>query len=287
MLHCYSVATPDLPQDPTIFGLSGDFEKNVAAVAECGFDGMDLVVRDVHELDVARVVRAVRSAGLLVPMICTGEIVRRDGLALAAPDSEVRAATVERFRGFIDLAAELASATGFATGVNIGRSRGRIEAGCARSQVDAWALDSFSQLATYAEPRGVRVALEPVTCQMTNYLTTVGEVLPLVQAVGSPSFGYMLDTQHVYLDERDPEAVFREHAARTMHIHVVDANRGIGKGGALGSGGIDFARALRLIREAGYNGSFSHEAPPLGSPLDDMRRDFALIDPLLHREYGA
>ena len=45
MRHCYALATPEFPDESTVFGLSCDyhdyegFEDNVQRIAEAGYDG--------------------------------------------------------------------------------------------------------------------------------------------------------------------------------------------------------------------------------------------------------
>lgn len=275
MRHCYALAAPDLPQDAAIFGLNGDFYENLRIILDCGYDGGDLITCDPGAYSMRMVAAAVERSDFVIPMICTGEIVRREGLELASPDPEIRDATVQRFYAFLDLASIVGA------GVNIGRSRGCIHVGYGKKETDDMLLDSLARITRYAERRGVRIALEPVTRQMTNYLNTLDEVLPLVERIGSASLGYMLDTQHVWLDEPDVEGVLQRYARGAMHIHLVDDQRG-----PVGSGGIDLDRMLRAIVASGYNGTFSHECLAAGYEREAMQASMETMRPLMERYYG-
>lgn len=123
MKHCYAAATPDFPAGNKVFGLTGDFDNNLRLIKDAGFDGLDLVPLNPSGRDIDRIVRLVQSLDLMVPAVCTGEIVKLEGLSLSDKNHEVRKATVSRFKTFIDLASELGAC------VNIGRSRGTIASG--------------------------------------------------------------------------------------------------------------------------------------------------------------
>lgn len=272
MKHCYALATPDIPSDAHVFGLNGDFAENLRRIKDCGYDGADLVVCDPRKLDAGAIARKLEQMDLVVPMICTGEIVKREGLELASPDPDIRRTTIQRFHDFIDLASLVGA------GVNIGRSRGCIHEGMTKEETDVLALDSFENITAYAEKQGVKLALEPVTKQMVNYLNTLEEVLPLVRQIGSPSFGYMLDTQHMILDEPDPPKTIADYAANALHIHLVDDNRG-----PVGGGLIHFDEVIRMIHASGYNGTFAHEGYAPGFELEAMHQSMRIMQPIFQK----
>ncbi|MCD8363382.1 MAG: sugar phosphate isomerase/epimerase [Lachnospiraceae bacterium] len=269
MKHCYALATPDIPPEDHVFGLNGDFTDNLRQIKACGYDGADLVVCDPRKLDALAVAQQIEQMDMIVPMICTGEIVKREGLELTSPDPDIRRATVQRFYDFIDLASLVGS------GVNIGRSRGCIHAEMTKAETDALALDSFEKITVYAEKRSVKLALEPVTKQMVNYLNTLEDVLTLVRRIDSPNFGYMLDTQHMILDEPDPARTIMDYASNALHIHLVDDNRG-----PVGCGLIHFDEVIGMIRASGYNGTFAHEGYAPGFELEAMRQSMRIMKPI-------
>ena len=62
---------------------------------------------------------------------------------------------------------------------------------------------------------------------------------------------------------------------RRVHVHLKDTagGKGVWDFGAIGSGTVDFAEVLRLLRDAGYDGPYSVELEFQGEPwppLDDV-----------------
>ena len=274
MKHCYALATPDLPLKAHVFGLNGDFSENLRQIKDCGYDGADFVTCNPGKLEQHLLAKQVEQLDFIVPMICTGEIVKQEGLELASPDPAVREATVQRFYALIDFASLVGA------GVNIGRSRGCIHEGYSREQTDVFALESFEKITAYAEQHHVLLALEPVTRKMINYLNTLDEVLTLTGKIGSPNFGYMLGSQHMVLDEPDLEKTILQSAKNALHIHLVDDNRG-----PVGTGKIGFDQLIGLIHASGYQGTFSHECSAPGFELRAMRESMKYMQPILSRYY--
>lgn len=272
MKHCYALAAPDIPLERHVFGLNGDFKKNLRLIKECGYDGADLIVCRPSEFRTLDVVTEFERLDLVMPFVCTGEIVGAEGMELASPDPVIRRNTVERFYEFINLAAELGG------GVNIGRSRGCIHKGYSKEQADQFALGSFQCIAEYAQKKQVVLALEPVTKQMTNYINNIEEAMEIVRKVDNPFFGYMLDTQHMYLDEENYIRTISKYAKNSAHIHLADSGRG-----PVGSGEIDFERMAESIFQSGYDGTFSHEPSAAGVEEDAMYQSMKFMAQIFDR----
>lgn len=265
--HCYALASPEIAKDHPVLGLNGDFSADLKAICECGFDGADLIVVDPKKAGIEQIVREVRNNGLHISALCTGEIVSVCGLNLSDTDENIRKAAVSRFRDFILLAHELGAC------VNIGRSRGCIPEGGTKAQTDELFLKSIGELIDLAKEKQVKLALEPVSAKVMNYLNTLEECLPLINRIQSPYFGYMLDTQHIYLDEKDPDSLLAEYGKNTIHIHLADSDRG-----PAGSGEIDFYHYLNLLQQSGYMGSISHECKTVNDPFETMCSAYTYIE---------
>ncbi|RMF28020.1 MAG: sugar phosphate isomerase/epimerase, partial [Chloroflexi bacterium] len=51
----------------------GDFERNVARIAELGYDGVELAIRDPSQVDAEALLAVVGRYGLEVPAVGTGQ----------------------------------------------------------------------------------------------------------------------------------------------------------------------------------------------------------------------
>jgi D-psicose/D-tagatose/L-ribulose 3-epimerase len=69
----------------------------------------------------------------------------------------------------------------------------------------------------------------------------------MIDRVGSPGLGYMLDTIHLNIEERSVLDIIRLHGRRIRHFHLCETN-----GGPFGTGNLAFPGVLRTLDEAGY-----------------------------------
>ncbi len=76
-------------------------------IAEIGYEGVEFQIRDAAEIDLGKLKRQVRDAGLTVTAISTGTFGQIDKLYVVDPDESVRKACTERFKAALELAGEL------------------------------------------------------------------------------------------------------------------------------------------------------------------------------------
>ena len=232
----------------------GDFEHNVARIAELGYDGVELAIRDPSQVDADALLAVVGRYGLEVPAIGTGQAWGEEGLSFTDPDPAVREAAVRRAIAHIPFAAR----TGAVIIIGLLRGVVREEAGVTHEQAMAWLVEALQRCAEAAAPHGVRFALEPLNRYETGLIHTVAEGLALVERVGADNFGLLLDTFHMNIEEPDIAAAIRQAGERLFHFHVADSNRWYP-----GAGHIDFPALLAVLEEMGYAGYVSGEFMPL------------------------
>jgi D-psicose/D-tagatose/L-ribulose 3-epimerase len=107
------------------------------------------------------------------------------------------------------------------------------------------------------------LSVEPLNrfeCYMMN---TAAQAAAHVAAVDRPNFGYLYDTFHANIEERDPVGVIGQTIKAINYIHISENDRG-----TPGKGHIDHAAAIRAARQAGYDGWFTIEA--FGQALPDL-----------------
>ncbi|NLA06268.1 MAG: sugar phosphate isomerase/epimerase [Firmicutes bacterium] len=244
----YMVATPDVRLESAL-GYSGSLESAAMILKELGYDGMELTVANPSLLDWGLIANIAAGVGLDIPMICTGEVFAQEGLGLADPDADVRAAALERVKHVIRLASYLGAM------VNIGRSRGRYEELIPREQTENWAYDAFLELANYAQERDVTIALEPIASHVCNFINSTQDGLEWVTRVNHPNFRLMVDIYHMNIEDRTPmDESLRAAGDALVYVHLCDSNRK-----PPGWGHIDFAQFISDLRAAGYKGWVSAE----------------------------
>lgn len=230
----------------------GDLEANLARIAGYGYDGVELAVREPALLNPDDLWSRVTAAGLTVPAIGTGQAWGEEGLSFTDPSPEVRAAAIARAKSHIPLAARLGAT------IIIGLLRGIVRPQVDRDQAMAWLVAALQECCDAAGSAGVRLALEPINRYETTLINTSAQGMALLEAVGAPNLGLLLDTFHMNIEEPVIETSIRQAGDRIFHFHVADSNRW-----HPGAGHLDFSSILRSLFDTGYTGFVSGEFLPV------------------------
>jgi sugar phosphate isomerase/epimerase len=101
---------------------------------------------------------------------------------------------------------------------------------------------------------------------------TVAEGLDLAERIGADSFGLLLDTFHMNIEEPAIEDSIRACGDRIFHFHVADSNRW-----HPGAGHLDFRAILETLAATGYRGFVSGEFKPLPDADTAAQRSIAYL----------
>lgn len=245
-------------------------------LAAWGFDLAELPVENVSDWDPVRAAEVLREHGLGAT-VCA---VMPPGRELVAAGRETVTATQDYLRSCVDAAATVGS--GVVAGplyASVGR-KWRVEAP-ARGKLVRELAANLAPLAEYAGERGVKLAIEPLNRFETSLINTTAQALEVVEAVGSPALGLLLDTFHANIEERSiPEAI-RVAGDRLSHLHACANDRG-----APGADHLDWGGISGSLRDVGYEGavvieSFTAEnetiatAAAIWRPLADSQDELA------------
>ena len=247
----------------------GDFKANVAKIAEWGYDGVELAIRDPKLVDADALERVLRAHDLAVPAIGTGQAWNDEGLSYTDPDPGVRAAAIERTISHIPFAARMNAV------IIIGLLRGVVKPGVDHTQAMDWLVQALQECCSAAEPNGVRIALEPLNRYETSLVANVADGLDLIQRIGADNMGLLLDTYHMNIEEPVIEDSVRAAGDRIFHFHVADSNRWYP-----GAGHLDFESILNALFETGYQGYVSGEFMPKPDPDTAAQRAVTHIQTL-------
>ncbi|MGH2559268.1 MAG: sugar phosphate isomerase/epimerase family protein [Thermomicrobiales bacterium] len=251
------------------------------AVGHCaglGFDGLELTVIPGWSTDAAGLDAAARRR---IRQLYDDHGIALCGLSgntpLLTADADEQAANLARFRGYLDLAAEL-QAPGERLTVTT-TSGGAPEDW--ESAKDSLA-DRFGQLAAYGQRTGVVVGVEP---HVGAALHRPDQVLWLVEQVSSPALTIHFDISHFNVQGMEMEAVVAQLAPHSLHTHVKD-ERGIAPDHEFlipGEGEMDYPRYLRAMDRAGYDGhivveiSIMVQRRPNYDPLAAATRSYEVL----------
>lgn len=275
MKLCYQVATPDVAIADSVTAYQGPLQKTFGDIAAYGYDGVELMTIDPGKLNWDEVKKTAEDLGLVVGLVCTGEIYGQLGLSFADPDAGRRREAVDRVNGIIDFAASQNAK------VNIGRVRGQYRPDVAREQTEEWAVEAFQAISDHAAPKGVMIALENVTIMQTNFINTMAEARRIIDMTGRPNFRAMIDVFHLNIEERDIYQAIRDYADINVHVHLCDNNRRYP-----GNCGLDFERIIQTFHDVGYDDLYSTEVFQLPSMEECAKRSIAYLAPIFQRVYG-
>ena len=229
----------------------GDLELNLRRIAELGYDGVELAIRDPKLVDLDVLDELTKKYGLCVPAIGTGQAWGEEGLSFTDPDAAIRRLAIERIKSHIP------GAVRFGAIIIIGLIRGTLKPGVNPQQADGWIVEALRECCLASSPNNVRLALEPINRYETTLINTVAQGLGLIERVGHDNFGLLLDTFHMNIEEQDIQASIRQCGQHIFHFHVADSNRWYP-----GAGHLDFHSILKTLFGSGYPGWVSGEFLP-------------------------
>ncbi|MGP3975380.1 sugar phosphate isomerase/epimerase family protein [Streptomyces sp. 8N114] len=218
--------------------------------AELGIGGVGLWRDPVRAYGPAAAARLMRQHGLAVTSLCRGGF-------FTAREPGARRAALDDNRAALDEAAELG--TGVLVLVSGGLQDGERDLAAARERI----ADALAELAPYARERGVRMAVEPLHPMYASdrcVVSTLGQALELAEAFPADEVGVVVDTYHLWWDERVPQQIARAgEQGRIALFQLADWVTPLPEGvllgrGQLGDGAVDL-RAFRTWTDAaGYRG---------------------------------
>ncbi len=229
-----------------------DLEKNINKIAQLGFDGVELAVRDPRYLDKEKVLHLVREYNLEVPAIGTGQAWGEEGLSLSDPNEIIRKMAVER------MMEQIKFASNFGAQVIIGLIRGMVKEGVIREDAEAWTIAGLRECAIFAQKENITLTLEPVNRYESNFINTLREGVDFVRRVNVPNLGLLADTFHMNIEESSIYESLKQAKEYITHIHIADSNRW-----APGLGHLDFKEVIKALKEINYQGYVSAEILPL------------------------
>jgi len=232
-----------------------DLETSLRKARALGFDGVELALLHPGQIDPVRIEGLLKETGLEIPMISSGQVFAEGGLCFTHKDPLLRDRAIARIKGLID------QADRFRSMVNIGRVRGPIAPDLPRAESEGRFLDALDEVARYAEPRGVDIALEPVNRYEINFLNRVDEAVEMIDRLGRPNVKVMADVFHMNIEDRSIEGSLAAFAGRIAYVHVADSNRL-----APGMGHLNFPNIVAALEGRGYDGYLTAEILPLPTP---------------------
>ncbi len=219
-------------------------------LAAWGFDVIELPVESRDDWDADAIRPTLDAHGLRAAVCATMPKPR----SLATPDPHALLGTQGYLRACIDKAAALGAEV-VAGPIYDWTGNTGLVAPAARAELLARLADNLRPVLDHAEAAGVRIAVEPLNRFETSLFNTVEQTMALIEAVGHPSLGLLLDTFHMNIEERDIGAAIRLAGDRLYHFHACGNDRG-----APGHDAIDWVAVRDALIDIDYRGAVSIES---------------------------
>jgi sugar phosphate isomerase/epimerase len=248
-------------------GLGGDFEKNARFISDLGFNGADLSIMNLDQVDRGKVKEVMKRYRLEVPAIASGRYFLKHGLSLSTSNRDIREKAIDKVEQFVGFAGELGS------NYVIGPVQGEYE----KSYEEGfnYLKDSLQQCAKFAEKQGVLLLIEPMNRFIPAIIRTIGEGVKIVDKVGSPSVRLVADTFHMNIEEKSMTESIKHAKGYIAQMHFCDNDRRVP-----GQGHIDFRKIAETLKEIGYKGFVSAEILPEPDPATAARLSIEFIKSL-------
>ena len=122
-------------------------------------------------------------------------------------------------------------------------------------------VEAHQAMADYAAGPGITLAVEPLNRFECYVLNTAEQAAAHVARVDRPNFGYLYDTFHANIEEKDPVGVIAQTIDAIAHVHISENDRG-----TPGSGNTPLAETLQALKAVGYDRWLTIEAFGLALP---------------------
>lgn len=117
--------------------------------------------------------------------------------------------------------------------------------------------------ADYAKQVSLKLSIEPLNRFECYFLNIGQDASDYVDLVDRDNFGYLYDTFHANIEEKDPVGVISKTIKNINHIHISENDRG-----TPGKGNIPWIETFDAIKNSGYDDWLTIEA--FGRALPDL-----------------
>lgn len=222
-------------------------------IKQMGFDFVEIPIEDPALIDGKVVRRALDHHGLA----CVGCGAFGPTRDLTHEDPKVHANCFDYITRSLDLCVHLGTDV-FAGPMYSAVGKRRLLPPEQRNAEWQLAVANLRKAAELAAERKVRLAIEPLNRFETDLVNTAADVARMVDDIGHPAAGVMMDSYHMNLEERNNEQALRTVGHRLVHVQVSDNYRGCpGKGQVRWD---TFKRGIVAAQAAGYRGGIAIES---------------------------
>lgn len=275
MKLAYTIATPEVERMP--FAWVGNNDDFLPKLAQMGYKGVELQVRDPAAFDADAFAAKVKSHGLTICAVSTGAIGESENMFFTSPEPEKRKRAIERYKAVIDLAAK------YGADCSIGRFRGMMKWAPTRDEGIAWFRSALDEFIPLVEARGIRLVLEPQHRMNLDFLNSMEETNAFIDSFQTKALKFEADIFHLGLVEKSIPAalVTAMRGGHMTFVQVSDSNRL-----PPGMGFFNWVDVFETLRVLGYDGWVSVESKQFPDSERAARHSFNFLNAILTMPAG-
>jgi D-psicose/D-tagatose/L-ribulose 3-epimerase len=213
-------------------------------VKAMGFDILELSVENPDLIDVQQA-KAEFEKNKLLPIVC-GAFGTDRNLCSTNPQYAENAKIYIRW--LID-AAEVLGSPVVCGPMYSAVGKDHIEDEKARKEEWVRAVEGVRELANYARPKNVKLAMETLNRFETDMLNVVSQGLKFISQTGADNVGFHLDTFHMHLEEKNSGDAIRSAGEKLFHFHACENDRGVP-----GTGQVRWDDVAKGLKDIKYDG---------------------------------
>ncbi len=223
-----------------------DVRRTAERASECGYDFLELPVRDPYNLEVEGIAKALQDNN----MFCCTPFLHTLETDIGSEDKVIVAKGEALMYDALSAARDMGSRhiTGPAHTALAKHTERRSDLGRRN------AIEVLQRVAEQAREMGMSLNFECLNRYESNFSTTCVEALDMIERVGADNCFVHLDTFHMNIEEPDAVAAIRRAGKRLGYFHLAENYRGY-----LGTGSIDFQSIFRALADINYEGPIALE----------------------------
>jgi D-psicose/D-tagatose/L-ribulose 3-epimerase len=233
-----------------------------------GFDLVEIPIESIDDVDFGKAAEAYARTGLAAS-VCAVMGAGRDP---SHPDEKIQQAGIDYLAHLIDGAAAMGG-TLVAGPLYAAVGRQWQQTPEMRKEDLARTAKNLRISADYAEKRGIRLALEPLNRFETSFINLTEQALELMELIGSPAVGLMMDTFHANIEEKHLGKALEMAGAKLWHVHANENDRG-----TPGTGHVAWPEIAAALKKINFNGALVIES--FSTEVKEIARAAAVWRPL-------
>ncbi|GAA0742598.1 sugar phosphate isomerase/epimerase family protein [Clostridium oceanicum] len=218
-----------------------DIFQYFSVASKIGYDGVEIPIIDANNFDSKKSKKLLKENNLLCT--CgTGLNIEKD---ISSIDKNIRDNGMKHLKKCIDICNELESdCLGGVLYAPWGMKKSRAEA---KDNIN-FSIESLREIASYAEVRGVTLALEVLNRYETFFINTVEEGLDILKKIDSNNVKIHFDTFHGHIEEKSLKDAILKGGKNIFHVHFCENNRS-----TPGTGQINWREVKKALKEINYD----------------------------------